>query len=147
MLMKPTYIFYVFILFICFSISIKSSAQAVSGFLTIENYYKVKWGYAEEFIHLWKVNHYPLLKKAMENKDIVSVEARNPILHGGEDTRWDFRVIIVFRDAKAAFDQKLLDPYKKLLYPDSEKLKKEEEHRFSLLLAHWDVISEPVILP
>ena len=40
------------------------AAQPGKEQLTIENYYKVKWGFADEFIHLWKVNHYPLLKKA-----------------------------------------------------------------------------------
>jgi hypothetical protein len=42
---------------------------------TIENYYKVKWGYADEFIDLWKKNHYPLLKKAQEKGDIIRVIA------------------------------------------------------------------------
>jgi hypothetical protein len=25
------------------------------------------------------------------------------------------------------------------LYPDLEKLKKEEQHRFELVISHWDV--------
>ena len=32
----------------------------------IEYYYKVKWGHAEEFLTLFKKNHYPILKKEME---------------------------------------------------------------------------------
>jgi len=32
----------------------------------IEYYYKAKWGHAEEFLALFKKNHYPLLKKEME---------------------------------------------------------------------------------
>ena len=42
--------------------AVKSSAES----FTIENYYKVKWGFADEFIDLWKANHYPLLKRAIE---------------------------------------------------------------------------------
>ena len=64
-------------------------------YFTIENYYKVKWGYADEFIGLWKKNHYPLLKKAEEKGDIISVKAEKPRYHSGEDTRWDFKVSIV----------------------------------------------------
>ena len=71
---------------------------------TIENYYKVKWGYADEFIDLWKTNHYPLLKKALEKGDIISVTAEKPKLHSGEDTRWDFKVTITFKNAVLAFD-------------------------------------------
>jgi hypothetical protein len=111
-------------------------------YFTIENYYKVKWGYAEEFISLWKANHYPLLKKALENGEIISITATEPIFHSGEDTRWDFRVTIVFKNVKTAFDANLTEPYKKQLYPDVEALKKAEQHRFELLLAHWDIETE-----
>lgn len=112
----------------------------------IENYYKVKWGYAEEFINLWKMNHYPLLKKAIEKGDIMSVSAEKPKLHSGEDTRWDFKVTIIFKNAKLAFDEDITIPYKKQLYPDTEKLAKDEQHRFELLLAHWDVMVNKIEL-
>src|SRR5947207_11995807 len=113
---------------------------------TIENYYKVKWGYAEEFIDLWKINHYPLLKKAIEKGDILSVTAEKPKLHSGEDTRWDFKVTIVFKNTDAAFDANLTEPYKKIIYPDLDKLKKDEQHRFELLISHWDVMTEKITL-
>lgn len=130
-------------------ISFNTTAQqknSTSEYFTIENYYKVKWGSASEFIDLWKKNHYPLLKKAIEKGDIVSVTAQAPMLHSGEDTRWDFRVTIVFKNAALAFAADLLDPYKKQLYPDEEKLKKDEQHRFELLLSHWDVMVDKVDL-
>ena len=66
------------------------NAQTANEAFTVENYYKVRWGYAAEFIRLWKVNHYPLLKKAIEKGDIIQVKAERPKLHSGEDTRWDF---------------------------------------------------------
>lgn len=113
---------------------------------TIENYYKVKWGYADEFIDLWKKNHYPLLKKAQEKGDIIRVTAEKPKLHSGEDTRWDFKVTIVFKNAELAFDPNLTTPYKQQLYPDADKLVKDEQHRFELLIAHWDVMIENVDL-
>ena len=121
--------------------------QSNKEHFTVENYYKVKWGFAEEFIDLWKVNHYPLLKKAIEKKDIIGVVAEKPKLHSGEDTRWDFKVTLVFKDAKTAFDPQLTEPYKKLIYADLEKLKKDEQHRFELLLSHWDIMTETVSLP
>jgi hypothetical protein len=121
-------------------------AQEKGSSFTIENYYKVKWGFAEEFISLWKSNHYPLLKKAIEKGDIISVRAEKPKLHSGEDTRWDFKVIIVFRSEKAAFDPNLTTPYRSQLYPDLPKLDKDEKHRFELLLAHWDVMVDQVDL-
>ena len=123
-----------------------AKSQDSKSYFTIENYYKVKWGYAEEFIELWKVNHYPLLKKAIEKGDIISVTAEKPKLHSGEDTRWDFKVILVFKNEKAAFDPDLTTPYKKQLYPDEKKLIKDEQHRFELLISHWDVMIDRIPL-
>src|SRR6188768_2064831 len=125
---------------------VSARAQDKSSYFTIENYYKVKWGYADEFINLWKVNHYPLLKKAIDKGDIISVEAEKPKLHSGEDTRWDFKVTIVFKDSKAAFDPDLTTPYKKQVYPNLDKLAKDEQHRFELLISHWDVMTEKIVL-
>lgn len=119
-------------------ISLHASAQSPQSF-TIESYYRVKWGYAEEFIQLWKTNHYPLLKKAHEKGDIISIKAETPRFHSGEETRWDFRVTVVFKDVNKAFDENLVAPYKKQLFPDLDALNKSEQHRFELLLAHWDV--------
>jgi hypothetical protein len=121
-------------------------AQDSKSYFTIENYYKAKWGFADEFINLWKLNHYPLLKKAIEKGDIISVVAEKPKLHSGEDTRWDFKVIIVFKNEKLAFDPNLTKQYEKQVYPDVEKLKKDEQHRFELLIAHWDVMIERIEL-
>jgi hypothetical protein len=129
------------------SVSFQSQGQTKKDEpFTIENYYKVKWGFADEFIDLWKKNHYPLLKKAQEKGDIIRVTAEKPKLHSGEDTRWDFKVTIVFKNAELAFDSNLTTPYRQQLYPDLDKLTKDEQHRFELLLAHWDVMIESVEL-
>ena len=136
----------IILLIISIFLIVNVKAQDKSSYFTIENYYKVKWGYADEFINLWKVNHYPLLKKAIDKGDIISVEAEKPKLHSGEDTRFDFKVTIVFKNEKLAFDSNLTKQYEKQLYPDLEKLRKDEQHRFELLIAHWDVMIEKIEL-
>jgi hypothetical protein len=55
-------------------------------------------------------------------------------------------VILVFKNAKLAFDPDLTTAYKKQLYPDADKLTKDEQHRFELLIAHWDVMVDNVEL-
>jgi hypothetical protein len=137
----------IIMLLIVVMLSVNAWSQDNSkAYFTVENYYKVKWGYAEEFISLWKKNHYPLLKKAIEKGDIISVTAEKPRLHSGEDTRWDFKVILVFKNAALAFDENLTTPYKAALYPDADKLAKDEQHRFELLISHWDVMTESISL-
>ncbi|MDP9042027.1 MAG: hypothetical protein M3N30_08590 [Bacteroidota bacterium] len=143
---KKPIVAYVFFLFFTIEGFSQKNITPADGYFVVENYYKVKWGYAEEFIGLWKANHYPLLKKAIEKGDIISVTASRPRYHSGEDTRWDYRVILVFKNAALAFDEKLTEPYKKQLYPDQETYKKAEQHRFELLLAHWDVETENELL-
>jgi len=105
----------------------------------VEYYYKVKWGYADEFITLFRKNHYPLLKKQVEMGRMLKVSAVSPRYHTTEDGRWDYRVTIVFKNATVAndgFDEKALI---KQLYPDQETYKKEEQRRFEILDAHWDL--------
>jgi hypothetical protein len=102
-------------------------------------YYTAKWGYADEFIRLFKKNHFPVLKKQIETGRILSVTAVKPLYHATEDGRWDYRVTIVFKNMAAAADQASEEPIIKQLFPDQETYKREEQRRFEILLAHWDV--------
>jgi hypothetical protein len=101
-------------------------------------YYKAKWGYADEFIRLFKKNHFPVLKKQMETGRILSVTAVKPRYHATEDGRWDYRVTIVFKDMAAASDQASEEPIIKQLFPDQETFRREEQRRFEILIGHWD---------
>ena len=101
-------------------------------------YYKAKWGYADEFIRLFKKNHFPVLKKQMETGRILSVTAVKPRYHATEDGRWDYRVTIVFKNMAAASDQASEEPIIRQLFPDQETFKREEQRRFEILIAHWD---------
>ncbi len=125
---------------LCFTISASTQTQKTADeSFTVEGYYKVRWGYVDEFISLYKKNHYPLLKKAQEKGDLLSIKAEKPLHHNTEESRWDFRVTLVFKNVQTAFDPNLTEPYKKALYPDLDKLIKEEQRRFEILIAHWDV--------
>jgi hypothetical protein len=105
----------------------------------IEYYYKAKWGHADEFLVLFKKNHSPVLKKEMELGRILKVSMTAPRYHTTEDGRWDFRVTIVFKNAAIANDNFDSGPLIKQLYPDQESYKKEEQRRFEILDAHWDL--------
>jgi hypothetical protein len=133
------------LLIFSFFVMIANVASAQDKPLTIENYYKIKWGHADEFIALWKKNHYPLLKKLLEKGDILNIQAETPVLHSGEDTRWDFKVTLTFKTEHLALDYSIVDPYKKQLFPDLDALAKAEQQRFELIIAHWDVPVE--VLP
>ncbi|MFB3903385.1 MAG: hypothetical protein ACE15E_08025, partial [Acidobacteriota bacterium] len=103
------------------------------------HYYKAKWGYADEFIRLFKKNHYPVLQKQVEAGRMLSVTAVRPRYHATEEGRWDYRVTITFKSIGAAFDSAGEEEIIKGLYPDQETFRREEQRRFEILEAHWDV--------
>src|SRR6516164_1631704 len=107
---------------------------------TMEYYYKVQWGHQQEFLQLFLKNHYPLLLKNVETGRAVSVKIEQPANHGTEDGRWDYRVTIRFKNSTLATtanpdEERTI----KQLWPDQEKYKREEQRRFEILLAHWDL--------
>jgi hypothetical protein len=105
----------------------------------IEYYYKAKWGHADEFLALFKKNHYPVLKKEVELGRMLRVSMVAPRYHTTEDGRWDFRVTIVYKNAAIANDDFDSAALIKQLYPDQETYKREEQRRFEVLEAHWDL--------
>jgi hypothetical protein len=116
-----------------------ASTEAKDQPYVVEYYYKAKWGHADEFLALFKKNHYPVLRKEMELGRILKVNMVSPRLHATEDGRWDYRVTIVFKNAAIANDNFDSAAILKQLYPDQETYKKEERRRFEILDGHWDV--------
>jgi len=105
----------------------------------VEYYYKAKWGHADEFIALFKKNHYPVLMKEKELGRIIEVHATQPRYHTTEDGRWDYRITIVFKNAAIANDNFDASGIIKQLYPDQDTYKREEQRRFEILDGHWDL--------
>jgi hypothetical protein len=123
-----------------------TAAEAKEDPFTVEYYYKAKWGHADEFLALFKKNHYPVLKKEMELGRILRVSMISPRLHATEDGRWDYRVTIVFKSAAVANDNFDTEALLRQLYPDQDTYKKEEQRRFEILEGHWDVPIKDVVL-
>ncbi len=125
-------------LVVCQSIALAQTKPQDQPYI-IEYYYKARWGHADEFILLFKKNHLPVLKKQVETGRIVSVKIEKPRYHATEDGRWDFRVTIVFKSSAAFHEPSNEEAIIKQLYPEQEKFKREEQRRFEILIAHWDV--------
>jgi hypothetical protein len=106
----------------------------------MEYYYKVQWGHQQEFLQLFLKNHYPLLQKVVESGRMIAVKIEQPANHMTEDARWDYRVTIRFKNsALATTANPDEDRLIKQLWPDQETYKREEQRRFEILLAHWDL--------
>ena len=128
-------------------LAFSQTASAATGQpFIVEYYYKAKWGHADEFLKLFKKNHYPLLKKEVEMGRMLKVTVDQPRYHTTEDGRWDYRVTIVFKNSTAANEPFDEDALKKQLFPDQETYAREEQRRFAILDAHWDVPTKTVDL-
>ena len=107
---------------------------------TMEYYYKVQWGHQQEFLQLFLKNHYPLLKKEVESGRLISVRIETPSNHMTEDARWDYRVTIKYKDSTVATTANPEEEFLiKQLWPDQATYQREEQRRFEILLAHWDL--------
>jgi len=107
---------------------------------TMEYYYKVQWGHQQEFLQLFLKNHYPLLQKMVETGRMLSVKIEQPSNHMTEDSRWDFRVTIRFKNSTLATTANPDEErFIKQLWPDQATYQREEQRRFEILLAHWDL--------
>ena len=104
-------------------------------------FYRTRWGSHDEFVDLFKRNHWPILREQMAAGRYTAVELRTPRFHGDGRADWDLMVSITYRDWAAI--QEHSDPsIVTRLYPDQERFAAEERHRFELLEAHWDVVLE-----
>ena len=126
----------------------QATAQAPSadGPFTVDYYYTARWGHADEFLRLFKKNHYPVLRKQVETGRLLSVSAVRARYHASEEGRWDYRVTLVFKSVAAAHDNTAEEAIIKQLYPDQETFRREEQRRFEILQAHWDVPLVPLDL-
>jgi len=106
---------------------------------TVWYFYRVKWGFQDEFQTLFARNHLPVLKEEMKTGRIVSVKTFVPSYHGDGRADWTFAVQITFKDVAAFVGPSGDEEIQRRLFPDRARFLKEEQRRFEILDAHWDV--------
>jgi hypothetical protein len=118
--------------------------------VTIEYYYRIKWGQHAEFKRLYKKNHEPVLKEMQKLGFITAMKMEEPFTHLAGDVRWDLRVTLTYRDGTTAVGDEPGGYYEtsqsilSRLYPDKKAHEAEEARRMGMLEEHWDVIVYPV---
>lgn len=110
--------------------------------VTTLNFYRTRWGSHDEFVELFRRNHWPVLREQLQAGRMMSVEMSTPRFHGDGKADWDVLVSITYRDW-AALQEHSDAEIGRRLFPDQEAFRREEARRFELLEAHWDVVLEP----
>jgi hypothetical protein len=105
-------------------------------------FYKVRWGFQDEFLDLFQRNHYPVLKARLDAGHYASIRTFTPTYHGDGRADWTFAVELVERAGSSG--QPTEQEIVRKLYPDQATFRQEERRRFELLEAHWDVPLSPI---
>lgn len=100
----------------------------------VEWVYRVKYGSQDEFFDIFKKYQIPILDREKELGYVTSYTIYAPNLHVSEDSRWDYRVIIAYRNQEAAGHGQEVT---KQLFSDTEALKRDESRRWELTQNHW----------
>lgn len=116
-----------------------SAAPAVSSGnkpYLVEWVYKVKWGYADEFWQLFKKYQIATLNREKELGYVTSYTVYRPGLHTGEDSRWEYRIVITYKNITSSQHGSEVE---KQLFPDEAAMKRGENRRWELTEAHYDL--------
>lgn len=110
-------------------------------------YYKVRWGFQQEFERLYYKNHFPILMAQKKAGRIRDVRVYRPAFHG--DGRADWTLLVVIRwagwgELGAPSQEETLA---RELFRDHETWRREEQRRFQMLESHWDVPLKPIDPP
>lgn len=113
-----------------------ASAPALDKPFMVEWVYKVKWGHDEEFWQLFKKYQIAILNYQKQTGDVLSYKVYRPAIHTSEDSRWEYRADIVFKN-KLVWGRS--DEIGRQIFPDQATYKREENRRWELTEAHWDL--------
>ena len=111
--------------------------QAAGEPKTTWYFYTVKWGFQDEFLDLFQRNHYPLLKAREKAGQYLSVKTFVPEFHGDGRGDWTFAVELVVPPNAPTTPTN--EEFIAKMYPDRAKFDREEQRRFEILVAHYDV--------
>ena len=114
--------------------SVNQTAKPV----TVEWVYRIKYGYQDEWFRIFRKYQIAILERQKQLGYVKEYTVFAPGLHTSEDSRWDYRVIIV-RTAQDAPPGQSEGEVAKQLFPDQATFKKEENRRWELTTNHWDL--------
>jgi len=102
----------------------------------VEWVYRVKYGHQDEWWKIFQKYQIATLDKEKQLGYITAYTIYGPGLHTSEDSRWDYRVEITYRNQAAAGHGGEVE---KQLFPDRDAARKEEDRRWELTENHWDL--------
>jgi hypothetical protein len=119
------------------SLRAQAPSTAAAGERTVWYFYRVTWGHQDEFVELFKKNHYPVLKEQMGDR-LVRFKAYVPQFHGDGRADWTFATEIVFKNDAIFMGPSPEQAIVKRLFPDAAKFRGRSA-ALRIVDAHWDI--------
>ncbi len=113
-----------------------SGASTIDKPYMVEWVYKVKWGHADEFWQIFKKYQIATLNREKELGYVTSYTVYRPGHHMGEDSRWEYRIVITYKNISSSVHGSEVE---KQVFPDQATMKREENRRWELTEAHYDL--------
>jgi hypothetical protein len=102
----------------------------------VEWVYRVRWGHDEEFWKIFRETQIPVLDKERELGYVLSYQVYKPGLHTSEELRWNYRIVITYKDILSSTHGAALE---KQLFPDRAAYANKEKQRWELVISHYDL--------
>jgi hypothetical protein len=104
----------------------------------VEWVYRIQYGHKDEWWRIFKKYQIAILERQKQLGYVKEYTVFAPSLHTSEDSRWDYRIIIVRASADPPPGQSEGEIVKQL-FPDQEAFVREENRRWELTTNHWDL--------
>jgi hypothetical protein len=111
---------------------------------TVEYYYRIKWGYKDEWMDLYKRSHWPIMVEEMRQGYVLEIKVSEPHQYMPDPYRWDLRVSVTYKNASIRYGDRNREKHLAQLFTDRVQQQRDENRRKELLDALWEVASKPV---
>jgi hypothetical protein len=102
----------------------------------VEWVYRVQYGHQDEWWSLFRKYQIAALDREQQLGYVTSYTVCGPGLHTSEDSRWDYRIVITYKDQPSSTHEgEVLHQ----LFSDQNTLHKEENRRWELTSNHYDL--------
>ena len=98
--------------------------------------YRVKYGFQDEWWRIFQKYQIAALDREQQLGYVLKYTVTRPGLHVSEESRWDYRIVITYRDQDGGTHE---GEVTKALFPDVATRKAEENRRWELTANHWDL--------
>jgi hypothetical protein len=106
--------------------------------VVVEWVYRIQYGHQDEWWRIFKKYQIAILERQKQLGYVKEYTVFAPSLHTSEDSRWDYRIIIVRASEDPPPGQSEADIAKQL-FPDQEAFARAENRRWELTTNHWDL--------